>query len=73
MHDSKTVYPEGCMRKTMMGSLKNILVHLEENERQYESMGIHDDGRMINKGWIECYKFIKMNYDLTEKTIEGSK
>ena len=60
------------MRKTMMGSLKNILVHLEENERQYESMGIHDDGRMINKGWIECYKFIRRNYNITEKTIEGN-
>ena len=55
-----------------MGSLENILYHLEEHEREYESKGIHDDGRMINKGWIECYKFIKMNYDITEKTIEGS-
>jgi len=55
-----------------MGELKNILYHLEENEKKYEAMGIHDDGRMINKGWIECYKFIKMNYDITEKTIEGN-
>ena len=55
-----------------MGGLKNLLHQLEGYEREYESKGIHNDGRMINKGWIECYKFIKMNYDITEKTIEGS-
>ena len=53
-----------------MGSIKNLLLLLEEYERQYEAMGIHDDDRMRNKGWIECYKFIKRHYDLTEKTIE---
>ena len=53
-----------------MGSLKNILLHCQENEKEYERHGIHDDGRMINKGWIECCEFFFKNFDITEKTIK---
>ena len=53
-----------------MGRLKNILLHCQENEREYERMGIHDDGRMINQGWIECCKFFFNNFNITEKTIK---
>ena len=53
-----------------MGSLKNILLHCQENEKEYERHGIHDDGRMINKGWIECCEFFFRNFDIEEKTIQ---
>ena len=55
-----------------MGGLKNILLYCQEKEREYERMGIHDDGRMINKGWIECCEFFFRNFDLKEKAIEES-
>ena len=54
-----------------MGSLKNILQHCKEYEKQYKEFGVNpnDPGRLINKGWIECAEFFLRNFDLTEKTI----
>ena len=52
-----------------MGSLNNILLHLQENEREYKKMGIFSRDRYINQGWIECTKFFFSNFDIQEKTI----
>jgi hypothetical protein len=54
-----------------MGGLKNILLHCQMNEKEYEQFGIpeNDEGRLINKGWIECCEFFFRNFDITEKTI----
>ena len=53
-----------------MGSLKNILQHLEENEKEYDRMNINSKDRDINQGWIECTKFFFSNFDIEEKTIK---
>ena len=53
-----------------MGSLKNILTHCQDNEKEYEKYGIVSRDRDRNKGWIECCKFFFRNFTLTEKTIE---
>tara|TARA_R100001594_G_scaffold132252_1_gene172346 strand:+ start:1317 stop:1487 length:171 start_codon:yes stop_codon:yes gene_type:complete len=52
-----------------MSRLKNILLHCEEAERQYEEMGLACRDRDINQGWIECCKFFFNNFDVEEKTI----
>ena len=52
-----------------MGNLNNILLHLQENEREYEKMGIDSRDRDINQGWIECTKFFFSNFDIQEKII----
>ena len=53
-----------------MGSLKNILLHCEENEKEYEKYGVVSRDRDINQGWIECCEFFFRNFDITEKTIK---
>ena len=53
-----------------MGSLKNILQHLEENEKEYDRMNINSRDRDINLGWLECTKFFFRNFDIEEKTIK---
>ena len=52
-----------------MGSLKNILLHCQENEKDYQRYGVISRDRDVNKGWIECCEFFLRNFDLTEKTI----
>ena len=61
-------------RGVNMGSLKNILQHCKEYEKQYKDFGVNpnDPGRLINKGWIECAEFFLRNFDLREKVIEDS-
>ena len=58
-----------------MGSLKKILQHCQEHEKEYEKHGINanDPGRLINKGWIECSEFFLRNFDLTEKQAKEIK
>ena len=53
-----------------MGSLKNIVQHLEANQREYEDMGIEDRHSHINQGWLECARFFFRNFDVQEKTIQ---
>ena len=53
-----------------MGNIKNILLHCQENEKEYAKYGIVSRDRDVNKGWIECCKFFYNNFNLTEKTIE---
>ena len=53
----------------MMGSLKEILTHCQENEKEF---AMHQDvsrDRDRNQGWIECCEFFFRNFHLTEKTI----
>ena len=52
-----------------MGSLKNILIHCQENEKEYEKYGITSRDRDRNLGWIECCEFFNGNFELIEKTI----
>ena len=52
-----------------MGSLKNILQHCRENEKNFDRYGVASRDRDVNRGWIECYEFFLNNFDLTEKTI----
>ena len=56
-----------------MGNLKNILLHCEQNERDFEKHGVVSRDRDINKGWIECCEFLFRNFDITEKTIQKEK
>ena len=53
----------------MMGNLKNILTHCQDNEKEYEKHGIVSRDRDRNLGWIECCEFFDSNFELTEKTI----
>ena len=53
----------------MMGSLKNILLHCKENEKDFAKWDVVSRDRDVNKGWIECCEFFLRNFDLTEKTI----
>ena len=52
-----------------MGSLKEILIQCQENEKDFEKYGVVSRDRDVNKGWIECCEFFFRNFDLTEKTI----
>ena len=52
-----------------MGSLKNILIHCQQNEKDFEKFGVVSRARDINQGWIECCKFFLNNFNLTEKEI----
>ena len=54
-----------------MGSLKNILLHCKENEKDFEKYGVVSRDRDVNRGWIECCEFFFRNFDLTEKTINN--
>ena len=52
-----------------MGSLKNILIHCQQNEKDFAKYDIVSRDRDVNKGWIECCEFFLRNFELTEKTI----
>ena len=52
-----------------MGSIKNILIHCQDNEKEYAKYGIVSRDRDRNLGWIECSKFFFDNFDLTEKEV----
>jgi len=54
-----------------MGSLKNILLHCQENEKVFAKYGVTSRDRDRNQGWIECCEFFFRNFELTEKTIEN--
>ena len=56
-----------------MGSLKNILIHCKDNEKEFAEHGITSRDRDRNKGWIECCEFFLRNFDITEKTINEQK
>ena len=56
-----------------MGNLKNILIHCQENEKEYEKYGVVSRDRDRNKGWIECCEFFFNNFELTEKTINNER
>ena len=55
-----------------MGSIKNILIHCQENEKEYKSFGINPDdpGRLINRGWIEALEFVQEHFDIDFRTIQ---
>ena len=55
-----------------MGSIKNVLIHCQENEKEYKSFGINPDdpGRLINRGWIEALEFVQDNFDVDLRTIK---
>ena len=56
----------------MMGNMKNILLHCQQNEKKYESYGIKidDSNRLINRGWIEALQFIQEHFDIDLRTIQ---
>ena len=64
-----------------MGSLKNILIHCQENEKKFKEIMPYEldsddanltvrDGRLLNYGWIQALKFIQRNFDVEFNTIE---
>ena len=55
-----------------MGNLKNILIHGQENEKEYKEYDINPDdpGRLINRGWIEALQFVQEHFDVDLRTIE---
>ena len=55
-----------------MGSIKNILIHCQETEKEYKSFGINPDdpGRLINRGWIEALEFVQEHFDIDFRTIQ---
>ena len=56
----------------MMGSIKNILLHCQENEEQYKEYGVMLDNpnRLINRGWIEALQFVEEYFDVDLTTIQ---
>ena len=55
-----------------MGSIKEILIQCQENDRDFERYGVSDRARDINRGWMECCEFFLRNFDITEKTINDN-
>ena len=55
-----------------MGNLKNVLLHCQENEKEYIELDVNpdDNGRLINRGWIEALQFVQEHFDIDLKTIE---
>ena len=63
-----------------MGSLKNILIHCQENEKKYKKIMdydindvdelMQDEARLINYGWIQALRFVQSNFDIEFNTIE---
>ena len=53
----------------MMGSLKNILLHCQENEKVFAKHGVVSRDRDRNQGWIECCEFFFNNFEITEREI----
>ena len=56
-----------------MGSLKEILIHCQENEKVFAEHQVVSRDRDVNKGWIECCEFFLRNFHLTEKIINDNK
>ena len=54
----------------MMGSLKEILLHCQENEKEFAKYEAVSRDRDVNKGWIECCECFLRNFYLTEKRLE---
>ena len=62
-----------------MGSLKNILIHCQEEEKKYKKMMSYelddvdeltqDEARLINYGWIQALRFVQSNFDIEYNTI----
>ena len=62
-----------------MGSLKNILIHCQENEKKFKEIMPYElddvdgltvrDGRLINYGWIQALRFVQSNFDVEFNTI----
>ena len=62
-----------------MGSLKNILIHCQEEEKKYKKIMSYelddvdeltqDEGRLINYGWIQALRFVQDNFDIEFNTI----
>jgi len=62
-----------------MGSLKNILIHCQENEKKFKEIMPYElddvdgltvrDGRLINYGWIQALRFVQSNFDIEFNTI----
>ena len=55
-----------------MGSIKNILLHCQENEEHYKEYGVMIDNpsRLINRGWIEALQFVEEHFDVDLTTIQ---
>ena len=55
-----------------MGIIKNVLLHCQENEKEYNTFGINPDdpGRLINRGWIEALEFVQEHFDVDLNTIQ---
>jgi hypothetical protein len=55
-----------------MGNMKNILLHCQQNEMDFESYGTNPDdpGRLINRGWIEALQFVQEHFDIDLRTIQ---
>ena len=53
-----------------MSVIKDILIDLETNQKQYEQMGLENRDSYINLGWLECARFFFRNFDVEEKTIQ---
>ena len=61
-----------------MGSIKNLLLHCQQNENDYkkyeETMSWEkNENRLINLGWIQALRFVENNFDSNEKTITEQK
>ena len=53
-----------------MGEVKNLLEHLQNNEKEFAEYSIVSRDRDRNQGWIECCEFFLSNFKITEKTIK---
>ena len=53
-----------------MGSLKNIQLQCQENEKVFAKYGVVSRDRDRNLGWIECSKFFFNNFEITEKQVK---
>jgi hypothetical protein len=66
-------------KEKQMGSLKNILIHCQENEKKYKKIMdydindvdelMQDEARLINYGWIQALRFVQDNFDIEFNTI----
>ena len=52
-----------------MGSLKEILILCQENEKDFSKYGVTSRDRDVNRGWMECCEFFLRNFELKEKTV----
>ena len=62
-----------------MGSIKNILIHCQENEKKFKEILPYelddvdeltvDESRLINYGWIQALRFVQRNFDVEFNTI----